>query len=137
MEIAAGALLALAVGGLATLAGFDRERSFYPVILMVIGSYYGLFALMSGATSALWAEALALAVFTGVAVVGFRTSLWIVAAALVAHGLLDMVHHRFVDNPGVPAWWPEVCLGFDVVAAGYLAMRLLQKRRSEEPLPLR
>jgi len=133
MEYAAGALLALGVGVLATLAGFDRERSFYPVILVVIASYYGLFALMSGATSALGAEAVALAVFAGVAVAGFRTNLWLVVAALAAHGVLDLVHHQIVANPGVPEWWPEICLGFDVAAAGYLAMRLLTKRQSAAP----
>jgi len=26
------------------------------------------------------------------------------------------VHHRFISNPGVPAWCPGFCLAFDVVA---------------------
>ena len=73
MEILIGALLALGVGGLSTLVGFDRDRAFYPVVLVVIASYYGLFAMMGGG-GALWPELAGLAVFTAIAVFGFRTS---------------------------------------------------------------
>ena len=52
--------LALALGFAATAIGFDRERSFYPVVLIVIASYYILFAAMAGAVNALTAEAVPL-----------------------------------------------------------------------------
>lgn len=132
MEILIGALLALGVGGLSTLVGFDRDRAFYPVVLVVIASYYGLFAVMAGG-GALWPEAIGLAAFTAVAVIGFRTSLWLVAAALLAHGVFDLVHPHMIDNPGVPRWWPAFCLAFDAAAAGYLAVRLLQERQRARP----
>ena len=132
MEILIGALLALGVGGLSTLVGFDRDRAFYPVVLVVIASYYGLFAVMAGG-GALWPEAIGLAAFTAVAVIGFRTSLWLVAAALRAHGVFDLVHPHMIDNPGVPRWWPAFCLAFDAAAAGYLAVRLLQERQRATP----
>jgi hypothetical protein len=32
------------VVGLAVMVGFDRERVFYPTVLIVIASYYVLFA---------------------------------------------------------------------------------------------
>ena len=132
MELLIGALLALGVGGLSTLVGFDRDRAFYPVVLVVIASYYGLFAVMAGG-GALWPEAIGLAAFTAVAVIGFRTSLWLVAAALLAHGVFDLVHPHMIDNPGVPRWWPAFCLAFDAAAAGYLAVRLLQERQRARP----
>ena len=132
MEILIGAMLALGVGGLSTLVGFDRDRAFYPVVLVVIASYYGLFAVMAGG-GALWPEAIGLAAFTAVAVIGFRTSLWLVAAALLAHGVFDLVHPHMIDNPGVPRWWPAFCLAFDAAAAGYLAVRLLQERQRATP----
>lgn len=125
MEYAAGALLALGVGATATLVGFDRDRSFYPVVLVVIASYYALFAVMAGSGAALGIEALVLGLALVIAVIGFRTNLWLVVVALAAHGVLDLVHHDLVANPGVPGWWPGFCLAFDVVAAGYLAVRLL------------
>ena len=48
MEIAIGAILALAACGLGVVAGFERDRAFYPVMLIVIASYYDLFAVIGG-----------------------------------------------------------------------------------------
>ena len=72
-------------------------------------------------------ESLAGAVFLAVAASGFRSSLWLVVVALAAHGLFDLSHGALISNPGVPRWWPEFCLSYDVTAAAYLAWRL--KRR--------
>lgn len=123
-----GALLAFAVGLLATGLGLDRDRAFYPVVTIVIASYYVLFAVMGEAMDALVLEALVGAVFLAGAAMGFRTSLWVVVVALVAHGLFDLVHAAIISNPGVPAWWPAFCLAYDVAAAAYLAW-LLQRGR--------
>jgi hypothetical protein len=130
MEYLIGVLLALGVGLFATVAGFDRERGFYPVVLMVIASYYALFAVMGGSTGALIAEAPILAAFVAAAVLGFKRSLWLVVAALAAHAVLDLVHPHLIANPGAPLWWPPFCLAYDLAAAGYLAVRLLQQRQS-------
>lgn len=131
MEYLVGLALALAVGALATIVGFDRSRSFYPVVLVVIASYYDLFAVMGGSMTALAAETVVSGVFLAVAVIGFRTSLWLIVAALLAHGALDLVHDRIITNPGAPAWWPMFCMTYDVVAAGYLAVRLLRRGERE------
>lgn len=127
MEIVVGVGLALAVAVFAAVVGFDRDRAFYPTVLVIVASYYGLFAVM-GDTTALGAEMLVSAVFIGVAVIGFRTSPWVVAAALASHGVFDLFHGRLIDNPGVPAWWPVFCLAFDVAIAGALAWRLVRAR---------
>ena len=126
-----GAGLAVAVGVFAWAVGFDRSRVFYPVVLIVVASYYVLFAAMAGATGALGTELLLFAAFAAVAVLGFRLSLWLAAAGLLAHGLMDFAHGSLVDNPGVPAWWPAFCLGYDVAAAAFLAVLL--RRRREVP----
>ena len=52
MEYAVGLVLALLVSSFARLVGFDRDRSFYPVVLIVIASYYVLFAVMGDRTGA-------------------------------------------------------------------------------------
>ena len=44
MEYFIGLILSLAVGVSATVIGLDRERAFYPTVLIVIASYYVLFA---------------------------------------------------------------------------------------------
>ena len=43
MEYLVGMVLSLATAGVATAAGFDRERAFYPTVLVVIASYSVLF----------------------------------------------------------------------------------------------
>jgi hypothetical protein len=129
MEYLVGALLALGIGVFATLARLDRERGFYPVMLIVIASYYVLFAVMGGSPGAMAAEASILCLFAALAVLGFKRSPWLVVAGLAGHGVLDLVHPHLVANPGAPAWWPMFCLTFDLAAAGYLAAQLAPARR--------
>lgn len=133
MEYLVGAGLGLAVGAFATVVGFDRGRAFYPVVLVVIASYYDLFAVLGGSMPALGIETLGLVAFAAVAVLGFRTNLWWVVAALTAHGIQDLFHASLVDNPGVPPWWPAFCMTFDLAAAAWLAARLIRGRRVSSP----
>ena len=109
------------------LAGFDRERIFYPMMLPPVATYYILFAAMGGSTSALTIESLVACIFLMAAVVGFKKNLWLAAAALAGHGVFDFFHHLVIQNPGVPVWWPGFCMSFDVVAGGFFAV-LLAKR---------
>ena len=128
MALLIGALLALAVGVLATLVGLDRDRALYPAVTIVVASYYALFAVMGASHQALVIELLVGAVFLAVAVAGFRSSLWLVVAALLAHGVFDFVRGAAIANPGVPVWWPQFCLTYDLTAAGYLAWLLKSGR---------
>src|SRR5436305_12211105 len=123
-----GALLALGVALFAALIGLDRDRAFYPSVLIVVASYYDLFAAMAGSRPALILETLVFAAFVALAVAGFRWSLWLVAAGLAAHGLFDGLRGGLIDNPGVPPWWPAFCLSYDVVAAACLSVRLMLPR---------
>ena len=126
MEYLIGLILSLAVAGLATVAGFDRERAFYPTVLIVIASYYVLFAAMGASGHTLIIEIAAASGFLLVAVLGFRRSLWFVVAALIGHGVFDFVHRFCIDNPGVPHWWPGFCLAFDVLLGAFLTVRLIR-----------
>jgi hypothetical protein len=125
--------LALAIGAFATFTRFDRERSFYPTILMVIASYYVLFAIMGAEPWVIAWEAAGLILFGAAAVIGFKQNLWIVVAALCSHGGLDAVHEKVLANPGTPGWWPGFCIAFDLTAAIYLAARLLNHTRRLKP----
>ena len=111
----------------ATAIGLDRERSFYPAMMIAIATYYILFAAISGSVSVVIGESLAAAVFLVFTAIGFKTSLWFVVAALAGHGVFDVFHHLIIDDPGVPRFWPGFCAAFDIVAAAYLAV-LLTKR---------
>jgi hypothetical protein len=130
VALVVGALLAFAVGLFATGIGLDRDRAFYPVVAIVIASYYALFAVMGASTHALVLESLVGTVFLAAAVSGFKSSLWLVVAALAAHGIFDLGHGTVISNPGVPSWWPHFCLAFDVTLAAYLAWRLRSGREA-------
>ena len=127
MEYLIGLILSLAVAGSAAVIGFDRERSFYPTVLMVIASYYVLFAVMGADGPALRLEIVVAGVFLLFAVLGFKRNLWLVVAAIVGHGVFDFVHHLLIENPGVPHWWPGFCLAFDVIFGLSLAARLMKR----------
>ncbi len=128
MAFLIGAVLALLVGLLATFSGLDRDRAFYPTVMIVIASYYALFAVMGGTVQVLMIELMVIVVFLGASIAGFKRSLWLVVAALAAHGVFDLVHGYLIENPGVPLWWPLFCLAYDVVAAAYLAWLLLRSK---------
>ncbi len=123
-----GIATALVVSLFATFVGLDRDRAFYPTVLAVVASYYCLFAVMGGSFQALLIESSAMFVFLAATVLGFRRNLWLIAGALFAHGVFDLVHGHLISNPGVPPWWPAFCLTFDLAAAGYLAWLLRHSR---------
>jgi len=129
MEYLIGVAVAAAVYAFAMVSGFDRERVFYPTLLVVVGHYYILFAAMGSSTSVLAQESLAAAAFLALAVIGFKKSLWLTAAALAGHGIFDFFHHLLIQNAGVPAWWPGFCMSFDVLAGGLLAALLARRSR--------
>lgn len=133
MEYLIGLSLALGISIGATAIGFDRERSFYPTVLIVIAFLYALFAILAGSTHALLLELLPGALFVIAAVTGFKKTLWWAVAGLAGHGLFDFVHGYFISNPGVPTYWPGFCGTYDVVAGAYLAC-VIKRSRIGTPL---
>jgi len=124
MPYVIGVVLSAAVALFARSVGFDRDRAFYPTVMIVIAFYYVLFAVMTGSMQTILAESAVAVAFAAAAVAGFKSSAWIVAAALAGHGVFDAVHGYVIENAGVPAWWPAWCLAYDVGAAAGLAWLL-------------
>ncbi|MGB8473728.1 MAG: hypothetical protein WCE61_06540 [Candidatus Acidiferrum sp.] len=127
MDYLIGVVLGAGTCVFAMLTGFDHERVFYPTMLIFIATYYIGFAVMGSSLQAVTTESLLAGLFLVGAVVGFKKNLWIVVAALAGHGVFDFFHHLFVENPGVPVWWPGFCLGFDIIAGGFLAVLLMTR----------
>jgi hypothetical protein len=129
MPYVIGVCLAAFVWLLARVVGLDRDRAFYPTVMIVIASLYVLFAAIGASTPTTLAVECVIAVgFCAVAIAGFKRSLWLVVAALAGHGIFDSFHGHVIANPGVPVWWPQFCLAYDVVAAIGLAVLLRSKR---------
>ena len=74
MEYWIGVVLALAVCLSITFIGLDKDRAFYPTVMIVIASYYGLFAVMGASNRAL-SECVIIAVFFSLSVFGFKRNL--------------------------------------------------------------
>jgi hypothetical protein len=123
-----GVALALVIGLFAGTLGLDKERSFYPVVLIVIAILYVLFAAIAGSESAIVLEILPALLFVAAAAVGFKKTLWVVVGGLAFHGVFDFIHPEIINNPGVPEWWPDFCLAYDVTAAAYLSVLLCVRK---------
>lgn len=120
-----GITSALAAALFARRVGLDRDRAFYPTVMIVIALLYVLFAAIGGASCGVLLVELAVGTgFIALATAGFKQSLWFVVAALAAHGLFDFFHPHAIHNPGVPVWWPEFCGSYDLVAALVLGWQL-------------
>ena len=78
MPYVIGIVLSVGVALFARYVGFDRYRAFYPTVMVVIASYYVLFA--------------------AAAVAGVKSRAWIVVVALAGHGVFDAVHGHVIEN---------------------------------------
>lgn len=116
-----GIVLSVGVALLARWVGFDRDRAFYPTVMIVIASYYVLFAAMTDSVQTVLLESVVMTLFAIAAVIGFKSSAGIVVVALAGHGVFDALHGHVLENSGVPVWWPAFCLAYDLGAAGSLA----------------
>jgi hypothetical protein len=132
IPILVGVLLAIGVAALAKFTRFDQDRSFYSTVLVIIASYYVLFAVLDGSGHALVWELVIAVAFSTVAIIGALVLPTLVGIGIVAHGLFDLVHDGLIENPGVPAWWPGFCGSIDIV----LGLWVIMLTRSRVP-PLR
>ena len=128
MEYLVGAILGILVGVSTRLIGMDRDRALYPAIMVVVASYYSLFAVMGGSMQALVIETTIGLIFVALAFTGFRTTLWLTAAGLVGHGVFDVLRGDMIDNPGVPIWWIGFCSSIDVAMGAFLIWLLASHR---------
>jgi len=129
METIVGITLALLFCGAAAGLGMDRERVFYPAVLIAVASYYLAFAVIDGRNEVMLSELAIAAIFIAGAVAGFKVNPWIAVVALAGHGVMDGFHHHVVHNIGVPRVWPGFCMSFDVTAAAFVAWVMLARAR--------
>ena len=122
-----GLAVVLAIFG--KLTGYEKDRSFFPTLLIVIASYYMLFAILDGSVSTILIEIAVAAFFIVLAIWGSYQFPLIVGAAIALHGIFDFMYGHFYLNNGVPVWWPAFCAGIDI-PFGLWVMYLSYKTRS-------
>jgi uncharacterized membrane protein HdeD (DUF308 family) len=133
IPVVIGLLLAVGIAALARFTRFDEDRSFYSTILIIIASYYVLFAVLGGSRQALGWELVIGVVFSAVAIIGALLLPALVGIGIIAHGLFDLVHDVLITNSGVPTWWPSFCGSIDVL----LGLWVLLSTRSAPTWSLR
>lgn len=74
MPYVIGVILSVGVAWFARFVGFDRDRAFYPTVMIVVASYYVLFAAMDGSVQTVLLESAVMSAFVIAAVVGFKLS---------------------------------------------------------------
>lgn len=131
MEYVVGILTAVGLAVFGRLSGFEKDRSFYPTVLIVIGLLYILFATLDGRYSVILVETLFALIFISAALAGYRKSCLIVAAGIAAHGVFDLVHYFFIEDRGVPVWWPGFCGTVDILLGAFVAFFVCPKRSAE------
>lgn len=108
-----GLAVSLSIIFFARITHFDRDKSFFPTVLIIIASYYVLFSIMAGHSLA--QELLVASVFVILAIIGAFKSLTIVGMAIAAHGVYDLFHALYLNSTVAPIWWPSFCAAVDLV----------------------
>ena len=130
IPVIVGVLLAVGVAVLGKFTRFDQDRSFYSTVLVIIASYYVLFAVLGGSGYALVSELVVAVAFSSVAIFGALYVPTLVGIGITAHGLFDLVHDVAIENSGVPTWWPEFCGSIDV-ALGLWVIAITRSRMAK------
>jgi hypothetical protein len=135
MQITIQLLLGLVSGclfiALARGLGRERELRLYAAGLFIAALIYLGFAL-SGATP-LWLalELGGLVLFALLALLGLKISASILAPGWALHAAWDVGLHKLLDVVFVPDWYLFVCAGFDLLLAGYIAVRFTGRRAGQ------
>lgn len=122
--ILAGALAALLLVGLARLGGRRLEGWVYSLGLVVAALVYVVAAARAGGGKELLVEAVGLAAFGTIALVGLLFSPLVLALGWALHVGWDLVLHPGTGAGSIPYWYPAVCFGFDLLIAAYVAASL-------------
>ena len=131
VPLAIGLAFALGAIALLRLTSMERDRASAPIVLIAIALFYPVFAAENGDGTDIAIHAAIAALFTALAVVGYRRGLALIGVGMIAHGLFDLAMGAVAGNPA-PAWWAPFCLGVDVVLGGWLLMFRPWQRAREE-----
>ncbi|MCB1049512.1 MAG: hypothetical protein H6510_12515 [Acidobacteria bacterium] len=131
LPFAVGILLAIVLAFGAKLTGAEKDRSFFPTLMIVIATYYVLFAVMAG--QGIVSEILIAALFSLAGMWGAQRMPLLVGSAIFLHGVFDFVRPFFLANHGAPDWWPGFCGSVDIPLGAWVmwfSLRSTQPKNS-------
>lgn len=83
--------------------------------LVIAAAIYVVFALVDGDVLHAMGETCGVLLFAAIALGGLRWSPYLLAAGWLGHAAWDLLAHP------APWWYPALCIGFDVLVAGFIA----------------
>lgn len=122
-QILLGAVLALGFILLVRQVARDRELLVYAIGLVVAALVYVLFAAVGGDGRDLLIELGGVAVFGFFAAAGYWHSPMWVAVGWAGHVGWDVLLHPAGAGTYAPGWYVLLCIGFDLLVAGYIVAR--------------
>lgn len=126
LPVIIGITLGIVLAIFARTTKFDRDRSYHAVVLIVIATYYVLFACMGN--DAIVAEIFVASLFSIVAVLGALRWRILSGVGIFLHGVFDLIHGYIISNPGMPIWWPAFCSSIDIVLGLWVIFLVVTKR---------
>jgi hypothetical protein len=119
LALLVGFISALMLVRLSRIKGPEGERRFYAIGLVVAALIYFVFGLAGGA-SARWlaVESLGVIIYGALAWAGLRWRPWLLSLGWGTHVTWDVLLH--LNGAGAeytPAWYPWLCVSFDLVIA--------------------
>ncbi len=129
VEITVGIVAALALIVFARIRSRGSELFVYAIGLVIAALIYPAFTVINGGMSRVGTEVIGVAVFSTIALLGLRLSPVLLAFGWTTHVAWDVLLHGGDGSAYVPSWYPTVCVGFDLLLAGYIVAAL----RSRDP----
>lgn len=136
-SVLVGVVLALALVRFARGRGRGRASAarIYAAALLIAAILYQVFAL-AGQAEVRWLliEGAGVLLYGAAAWVGLRRWLAVLALGWAVHVLWDVALH--MDGPGAaftPAWYPWLCIGFDLVVAGAVLVLARERLAGTDP----
>jgi hypothetical protein len=120
----AGAVLAAAFAAVLARTGRRAERLGYGASLAAAALVYVVLAIGAGASEWLALEIAGVLAFGAFAVIGAFAAPWLLAFGWALHVLWDVPLHLGEAGAFLPAFYPALCAGFDLVLAVAIALRL-------------
>jgi len=92
-------------------------------LLVLIGSVYVGFGLLSDNKSIVAIELFIASIFILMGILGLWISPWILVSGLFMHGLWDIAHHNSINRLAeIPQWYVPFCATYDWAMAIYLTI---------------
>lgn len=115
-----GALLGAGFLHLVRRRGEDRGDYIFAAGLTIAAAIYAAFSMNAGPAEWVLIELAGVALFAGMSIIGYRTSILVLSAGWTLHIAWDLWHGSIDSIRFIPDWYPMLCVAFDLVVGVYL-----------------